>query len=893
MPLKDTRPNPDTLLTTVEREEESQKQGKLKIFFGACAGVGKTYAMLEAARHKKRDGVDVVIGYVEPHKRQETEALIGDLERILTVGVPYKGVTLQEFDLDAALQRKPKLILVDELAHTNAPGSRHIKRWQDIEELLQSGIDVYSTLNAQHLESLNDTIAKITGVIVRETIPDSVFDEADDVELVDLPVAELLQRLKAGKVYMPDQAGRAVENFFQEGNLIALREMALRKTAQRVDAQMAKYRSLHSVHTIWQSGERLLVCISPSPFSTQLIRRTKQLASDSRAPWVAVYVEVPQKPTSELEREAIEKQLRFAESLGAETTILQGLNPTEEILRFAHEKNVTKIVVGKPSHSRLKDIFFGSFVDKLIRQSGEIDVYSIYGEKKGKAPRQKKISRETPWTDYITPSILILAGTLFLKKFSPHTELVNLAMLYLITNVWIAIRYGQGPSLVSTLLSVASFDFFFVPPFFTFAVADSRYFVTFFIMFAVTLLTSRLMVQLRRSAQAASTRERYTANLYALSREMLKSRTTREISENATRHLSQVVQGDVVILLGTEPGLMFLEATSNPNWNFKNTDWAVAQWVCKNEKIAGFGTQTLPSAKAIFFPLIANRGVIGTIGIRPQRETLAYESTDQHFIESVIGQAALAIERAMLSEEAKAAEIEAEREGLMSTLLSSVSHDLRTPLTSIAGAASALLIQNQKGQKLSQEDQKRLLETINDESARLNRLVENILQITKIESGNIHIRKENQSLEEIIGSSLNRLDSLLQGRKITTEIPNNLPLVPMDALLIEQVFINLLENAIRYTPNDSPIDIRAFHDKNKIWVEILDRGNGIPQQDHTRIFEKFYRGNQKNTWGSGLGLAICQGILKAHEGKMRVKDREDGGSIFSFFLPFTSERETP
>jgi len=894
----DERPNPDQLLTAVGREEDNQKRGKLKIFFGMCAGVGKTYAMLEAAQRKSEEGVDVVAGVIETHKRKETAALLSGLEVLPPIEISYKGVSLTEFDIDGALKRPPGIILIDELAHTNAPGSRNLKRWQDVEELLSAGIDVYTTLNTQHLESLNDTVAKITGIIVRETLPDAIFDEADDVELVDLPVVELLQRLKEGKVYLPEQAGRAADNFFQEGNLMALREIALRKTAQRVDYQINQYRALHAVRGIWQAGERLLVCVGPGPFSARLIRRTKQMAGELKAPWVAVYVETPQKPMGEDKREAIENQIRFAQSLGAETAVLQGLKPSEEILKFAREQNVTKIVVGKTRQPRWKDFLFGSLVDDLVRGSGEIDVYSISGEKGEESPRWQESKRHSTWTQYMAPLALVGGWTALSKILFPGIELVNLAMIYVMLNVLIAIRYGHGPSIAAAIFSVTCFDFFFVPPYMTFVVADVRYWVTFLVMLAVTILTSRLTIQLRRSAEAASERERYTSTLYALSREMLKNRTTREISGTVARHLSQVAHSDAIILLGTEPELMFLEVASNPDWTFDETDRAVAQWVCKNGKPAGLGTQTLPSAKALFYPLVASRGVIGVVGLRPQTPGDLRETTRQHFVESVIGQGAMAIERAMLAEEAQAAELDAEREGLMSTLLSSVSHDLRTPLTSIAGAAGTML--SQEG-KLSDSDRRRLLESIESESGHLNRLVENILQITKLETGNIAVRKEKHSIEEIIGSALNRLDAALRGRKVSVSIPGDLPLVPMDGLLIEQVLINLLENACRHTPEGSPIDLSASCDDKEIFVEVADRGEGVSTEERGRIFEKFYRAALKDSWGSGLasamsrsesraagsglGLAICQGIVKLHHGRIGVRERSGGGSVFFFSLP--------
>ncbi|QQR81931.1 MAG: DUF4118 domain-containing protein [Deltaproteobacteria bacterium] len=544
--------------------------------------------------------------------------------------------------------------------------------------------------------------------------------------------------------------------------------------------------------------------------------------------------------------------------------------------------------MGKPSHSIFKDLIFGSFVGDIIRGSGDIDIYAISGRQE--KIHSKEIKKDISWGPYIFSFALIAGWTAFIKKFIPDIEVVNLAMTYLLLNLVVAVRYGQGPSLLASFLSVACFDFFFVPPFNTFAVSDGKYIVTFLSMFTVTLLTSRLMIRLRRSAEAASARERYTSDLYSLSREMTTGShtsdiVTRDIVKNVIHKLSDVIDADVVVFLGADPELMFLEATTNLHWKFSPIDQAVSQWVCKNGKVAGLGTQTLPSAKTTFFPLIASRGILGVVGLHPHTNP-ELSLSNFHFVESVIGQLSLTLERAMLSEEALEAEKEAEREGFMSTLLSSVSHDLRTPLTSIAGAASTLLTQEEK---LSSNDHKKLLEMIGDESNHLNRLVSNILQMTKIDSGHINARKELHSLEEIIGSALDRLDSLLGSRMIQAEISETLPMVPIDDLLIEQVLTNLIENALRYTPEGSPIDIRVFQEGKCVTVEILDRGPGIPDSDKRKIFEKYFRsGHQKalqDVLGTGLGLAICAGIIKAHQGHIGVKDRDGGGSIFYFSLP--------
>jgi len=888
--MEERRPSPDVLLAQAQKEEERARRGKLKIFFGAAPGVGKTYAMLEAAHQKQTEGIDVIVGFAETHGRFETEVLLEGLEILPRLSIEYRGATLSEFDLDEALLRKPVIILIDELAHTNVPELRHKKRWQDAFELLDEGINVYTTLNVQHLESLNDVVAQITGIVVRETLPDSVLDRADEIELIDLPPEELLQRLKEGKVYVADLAERARENFFRKGNLLALRELALRRTAERVDAQMQDYRRIKGVREVWPAAERIMVCVGANPRSVRLIRAAKRMAAGLRADWITVYVEAPTavKP-SESDIRQLAEHVRLAESLGAETVTLSGLKASEEILNYARTRNVTKIIIGKPTHPRWKDKIFGSLLDEVVRGSGEIDVYVISGDT-GEAipkPAVKPVSRKSNMREWLLSVAIVAACTAISALMFSYFSLVDLAMVYLLGIMIVASRTGKGPSLLATLLSVASFDFFFVPPYYTFAVSHVSYFVTFVVMFVVALVISRLTLRVRGQANAARLRERRTSALHNLSKELVHERGIENLSAIAIKHINEVFSSEVVVLLPDEKGNLSVSSTETETFALNQRELSVAQWTFDHRQQAGRGTDTLPGARALYLPLITSSRTVGVLGILPKDSDGIFDQEQIHILESFANQTAMAIERALLSEETQAALLKAETETLRNLLLSSVSHDLRTPLAAITGAASTLL---QQGISLDRNSKQELITTIYEEAEHLNAIIRNILDMTRLESGAITVKKEWQSPEEIIGAVLNRFSEKLKDHPISTNLPSDLPLVPFDPLLIEQVLMNLLDNAVKYTPQGTPLDLYASIKGDNLQIELADRGPGITSGEEKRIFEKFVRGSVSRG-GIGLGLTICKAIIDAHGGRIWAENRPGGGAVFRFTLPITGKPE--
>jgi len=887
----EVRPDPDALLDRVKAEEAHERRGRLKVFLGAVAGVGKTYAMLQAARERQTEGIHVMVGWVDTHGRAETEALLAGLEVLPRRPIEYRGHILTEFDLDLAITRRPTLILVDELAHTNAPGSRHAKRWQDVAELLDAGIHVYTTLNIQHLESLNDVVAQITGVVVRETLPDSVLEQADEVELIDLPPEDLLQRLKDGKVYVPEQAAEAVRNFFRKGNLIALRELALRRTADRVDVQMRIYMRDHAIRTIWPVTERVIACVGPGPHSVRVVRAAKRFADALRAEWIVAYVETPRSARlADVDRARVAETLRLAEQLGAETATLSGQRVSDEILAHARRRNASKIVVGKPEMNGWRRFLFGSIADDLIRGGGETDIYIISGEESPHipyvAPRRPHAGR---WVPFARAIGIVTLCTALAWLMLPFFELSNLIMVYLLGVVLVASRSAPGPSILASLLSVAAFDFFFVPPYLTFAVGDTQYIVTFTVMLVVALIISGLTVRIRWLAEAAGQRERRTAALFALSRELAGVRGVQTILEVATRHIAEVFRSRVRVLLPDQAGVLTPQAHPG-GYELDSTELGVSRWVFEHNQLAGRGTATLPGARALYLPLAASRGPVGVLGVWPN-DPHALETPEQlHQIETFATQTALALERARLAEEAHAAQVRIETEKLHSSLLSSVSHDLRTPLAAITGASSSLL---ETGDRLDTETRRDLLETIGDEANRLNRLVHDLLDMSRLEAGAVKARMEWHPLEEILGAALAHAGKTHPDRQILTRLPDTLPMVSVDDVLIEQVLTNLLDNAAKYSPQETPIEVAAWVEEDAIVVEVADRGPGVEPEDLEHIFEKFYRGKRPRGRGVGLGLAICRGFVEAHGGRIWVENRSAGGAAFRFTLPITGTPPIP
>ncbi len=875
------RPDPDALLQQVRAEEARAQRGHLKIFFGASPGVGKTFAMLEAARLKRAAGQDIVIGVVETHGREDTRRLVEGIETLPRRRLDYRGTVLEEFDIDAALARRPGLLLVDELAHTNAPGARHARRWQDVEELLATGIDVWSTLNVQHLESLNDVVAQITGVSVRETVPDSMLERADEVELVDLSPDVLQQRLREGKVYVPDQAAHALERFFRLGNLIALR-----RTAERVDAQMRGYMQAEGIRETWPAGDRLLVCVGANPATARIVRAARRMAAGLRADWVAVYVETPAHTRlSRADQDAIAQNLSLAEQLGAQTVTLSGHSVSEEVLAYARDHNINRILVGKPTHSRWRDRLRGSVLDELVRASGAIDVYVITGDADEGRPRPVLgPAPQAVLRDYLGAVGVVAAATGVSLLLRGHVQSTDIAMIFLLAVVVASSRLPQRASLLACVLSIAAFDFCFVQPYYTFAVSDVHYVLTFGVMLVISLVMSRLTTRIREQAVAAREREERTGALYGMTRELAAERNAADMIRTATRHLRNTFGSDVLLFTIGDDGRLELEpAVGAPPVDEK--ELSIALWVYDHRQLAGAGTATLPATEWLYLPLVASAGAVGVVGIRAPDPRRFQDPVRRQLLETFSGQVAASLERVRLARASQRAKLETEAERLRTALLSSLSHDLRTPLAGIEGAASSLL---QDGGAQTPNARRELAQTIVEESRRMTRLVANLLEMVRLESGALQVQKEWQPLEEVVGVALIRLDERLAGRAVTTTLPPDLPLLPIDGLLIEQVLINLIENALKYTPPGTPIDISARLGDREVIVEVADRGPGLPGGDEGRIFEKFYRArDQGQAGGAGLGLTICRGIVTAHGGRIWAENRPGGGAAFRFSLPLT------
>jgi two-component system, OmpR family, sensor histidine kinase KdpD len=884
--FSEIRPDPDELLARVQSDARQKERGRLKIFFGYAAGVGKTYAMLEAAHQRKAEGVDVVVGYVETHQRQDTEKMLEDLEVIPAKVIIYRTVKLLELDIDRVLERKPQLVLVDELAHTNAPGSRHAKRYQDVEELLSVGINVYTTLNIQHLESLNDVVAQITGIKVQETIPDKVIDEVTDIELIDLPTDELLNRLKEGKVYIPSQAERAIEKFFRQGNLTALRELTMRRAAERVDDQMLDYMGIRSIPGPWPANERLLVCISPGTASERLIRTTRRLADEMKAEWYALYVEIPrQAPITAEERDRVDRMLRLAEELGAKSISIPGSSVEATVTDYARSQNITKIVIGKSRRSRFRNLFQVSAADQLVNKS-PFDVILVNSEADSQAkPAEVQPVRywqpHRPLRRYAWGLLLMAFATAICYLVAPYISPTNLIVIYLLSTVLAALFLGRGPAIMNSILSVLAFDFFFVPPQLTLAVSDTEYILTFFGLLAVSLVISYLTAQVREQANAAQRREAQTAALYDLGHDLTAAVGLDAVAATIIDHIGQTYSREVAIFLSLDGNLQLYKST--PGLQVSENELAVAVWAFEHDQQAGRGTDTLPDASMLYHPLKTNHGVIGVLAIKPIN-TNSYLSPDQRrILEAYANQVALAIEGAQLVEQAHQTELLEATEKLQTALLNSISHDLRTPLVSITGALSSL---EEASPALDEEVRRSLIETAREEAERLNRLVGNLLDITRLEAGPIQLRREACDVQELIGSALEQIGSPLKDRQVMVEIPAKLPLVPLDFVLFSRVLVNIIDNALKYSPAEKPIEIHARETQGSLEIKIADHGEGIPEDDLDRIFDKFYRVQRPdNVSGTGLGLSISKGIVEAHGGMIKAENRRRGGAVFTICVP--------
>jgi two-component system sensor histidine kinase KdpD len=872
---RDDRPDPDALLAQVKAAETRETRARLKIFFGAAPGVGKTYAMLEQAKRDGAAGEAVLIGIVETHGRPETERLIAGLEALPRRTIDHRGVLLTELDLDAALARKPARILVDELAHTNAPGSKHVKRWQDVLELLEAGIDVHTTLNVQHIESLQDVIEQITGIKVRETVPDEIIDRADEIELVDLSPEELLERLAEGKVYVPEQAQRAVQSFFRKGNLLALRELALRRTAERVDADVLAYRKQHGISASWGVAERILVAVGPSPASERLIRATKRIAEGMHAEWTAVHVEVlGAPPLSDKDRERVENHLRLAESLGGEIARLAGLKVAQALLDFARDHNVTRIVAGKPTHSRWRDRLRGSLLDDLIRGSGAIEIHVI-------APIDEKLAARPPATPaerggasaYVYALGIIAFVTVLGMFLFPYMTLADITMLYLIA-IAVASLFGRMPALLASSFAVAAFDFCFVPPYYTFVVTDASHVLTFAVMLGAGLVISTLTVRLRNQERDAVIRERHTASLLAFTRDIAAATSPPDVAAVTVRHLEESfpIAASVVVPDPREPGGMSAAAGLMP---LASQEQAVARWALDHGEAAGMGTGTLPGARVLAVPLDAGDSTVGVIVVQARHDLRRRGGAALPLLEAFARQAALALARVKFAEQAREAALRASTEELRSSLLSAVSHDLRTPLAVITGAATTL---RDDSDRLTAASKTELLASIVDDARRLERVLGNLLQLTRVESGFVPNR-EWIPVEEMVGAALTRLEDATRGKQIELDIPAEL-LAPVDPVLFEQVLINLVDNAIKH--GAPPIELHARTHGDRIEIEVRDHGAGIPD-GVGNLFEKFVRASSAP--GAGLGLAVVRAIVQAHGGTVTVEKAGGGGACFRIEIP--------
>jgi two-component system sensor histidine kinase KdpD len=893
--MSEVRPDADALLARVQREEAQAKRGKLKVFFGACAGVGKTFQMLSAAREEKAGGSDVVIGVVETHGRADTAALAEGFERLPLREVEHKGAKLKEFDLDAALARRPGIIIVDELAHSNAPGSRHPKRWQDVDELLGAGIDVFSTLNVQHVESLNDVVGQITGVRVWETLPDKVFDEADEVELVDLPPDDLLERLKEGKVYLPEQALRAADNFFRKGNLIALRELALRRTAERVDAQMRDYREAKGIRAAWPVAERLLVAVGPGEEGEHLVRATRRMAARLEAEWTALYVETPQLlRLPEAERDRILRALRLAEELGGKSVVVGGGDVAAEILGFAHAQNVTRIVLGRPTPRTGVARLAGSPAERIVAGARDLDVMMVGAEAKpatlaaGVIVRAREAlgvarPRKPRWRQYLAGAAMPAAVTLIGSLMHGTFELSNIVMVYLLGLVVVAIFLGRGPSILASVLSVVAFDFFFVPPRFSFAVSDTQYLVTFAVMLVVGLTISTLAGRVRLQARIAGYREQRASALYAMSRELAATEKLDDIVAIAVRHVSEVFASQVVVLLPDEAGRIRHPKAPSVAGSLHGADLAIAQWVYDHAQPAGLGTDTLAGSDTLYVPLAPHQKAVGVLALLPANPRRVFVPEQRRLLETFAGQIAVAIQRARLAEEARAAQLAAETESLRNALLAAISHELRTPLAAIVGASSSLA---EAPAGMTEPARRELARTVAEEARRMSEVVAKVLDLARLQSGATRVHAGWHPVEEVVGSALARTAQRLARHRVTTRLPSGTALGRFDAVLVEQVLVNLLENAAQYTPPGSHVEVAVAPRRGELEFSVCDDGPGLPRGEEKKIFEKFHRGApEKAPGGAGLGLAICKAIVEAHGGEIEAENIPAGGALFRFTLP--------
>ncbi|MBP0620062.1 sensor histidine kinase [Cupriavidus consociatus] len=930
------RPDPDALLRQVQAETARAARGKLRVYFGASAGVGKTFAMLAAARAAAAQGVDVVIGVVETHGRAETEALVDGIERLPMKAVPYRERVLSEFDLDAALARRPALVLVDELAHSNAPGSRHPKRWQDIQELQAAGIDVWTTVNVQHLESLNEAVGGITGIRVWETVPDTVFDGADEVVLVDLPADELLRRLKEGKVYLPEQARHAARNFFRKGNLIALRELALRRTADRIDDDMRAWRQSEAVQAVWRTREAVLACIGSGDDAEQVVRSARRLAGQLDCDWHVVTVAKPRlAPRSEAARLRLQAAMRLAEELGARTETLAGNDMVLAVAGYVRRHNLTKVVLGRaPADWRhggslverartllglaLAPFVSGpgwlpgrraSFADALARGCPEIDIIRVAAVMTRADLRPRHAADDTATTastegarrkDYAWAVVWCAGATLLSALALPWFDVVNIVMLFLVAVVGVALRHGRGPAALASVLAVAAFDFFFVPPRLSFAVSDVQYLLTFLVLLSVGLVIGQLTAGLREQARLAVQREEDARTLYELARELSAALQSEQIVAIGSRFLRAAFDASSAFFLVSADGRLLppvsddgpARSMGDSTGHTDSIDRVLAEWVFHHGQPAGTGTDTLPGSTVLYLPLKAPMRTRGVLAIEPAVPHAFAQPALRRQADVFCTLIAIAIERLHYVEVAQQALLSMESERLRSSLLAAVSHDLRTPLTSLIGMAETM----QRGTPPLAPPLDETVAAMLEQARRMRTMVVNLLDMARLQGRDVRIRQEWQSIEELAGASVAAMREALARHRVVVANLSQVPLVECDAVLVERVLCNLLENAAKYTPPGTEIRLSAMAAGDEVWVVVEDDGPGVPRGRERQIFEKFTRGERESaTAGVGLGLAVCEAIMQAHGGRIWVEPAQrqdqpahpdDGtGARFTIALP--------
>lgn len=881
------------MLARVQEQERKAARGKLRIYFGASAGVGKTFGMLAAARKLHAEGRQLLVGVIETHGRSETAAMLEGLDLLPMRALDYRGKSIAEFDLDAALERHPPLILVDELAHSNAPGSRHPKRWQDVEELLDAGIDVFTTVNVQHLESLNDVVGGITGVRVGETVPDTVFDRADEVVLVDIPADELLARLKSGRVYQAPQAERASRNFFRKGNLIALRELALRRTADRIEDDVRAYRVEQSIDTIWKTGAALLACVGPRPGCDQVVRSTARLAGQLGTGWHAIYVETPSlQHLPAAQREQILGTLKLAQDLGATTAVLSASDIALASVEYARTHNLSKIAVGRGHRSWP---WRTAHITKIAQYAPDIDLIEIgSAHQPGPVKQRSAGGAESASADtrtrrrvmnYGAAAAASVATAVLATPLLAYLDLANIAMLFLLVVMLVAVRFGRGPSVLATCVSVACFDFFFVPPRFTFAISDFQYLITFGVMLAVGLITGHLTANLRFQARVALHREARARALYEFARELSGVLQTEQVFETTRAVIQRAFRAKAVMLVPDAGGRLHLPPLSTDpaaTALLPALDDGIAQWAFDRAESAGLGTDTLPASPIFYLPLVAPMRTRGVLAIEPEHRRWLLVPEQRQQLDTFAALAAIALERVHYIEVAQDALVNMESERLRNSLLAALSHDLRTPLTTLVGLSESL----EGSQPMLSAAQLDVAHSLHDEALRMSALVTNLLDMARIQSGEVKFNLEWHTLEEVVGSALRVSGPMLQHHVVSTRLAADLPLVRFDAVLLERVLCNLLENAAKYTPAGSTIGIAA--ELHGAWVDVTvyDNGPGLPHGREEAVFEKFTRGERESAKpGVGLGLAICRAIIEAHGGTIAACASPAGGAAFVFSLP--------